>query len=185
MLHVHTKDSMHWRLIVWFGYGNRDIFCEVLHWRRNVGKILWSKTAGDYLSMKKKLTPQQIHPSHCSHTCTYCVHTVHVLVVTMYAYPTIHILITVYIYMSTYIHACMWLCVLLDGYWVSGNIFKARHQCCVRMTCNTPTPGHPSAADDAWYWQKRVLRIGWLPFLHLGLCDIWLFAAKGVVVHWF
>ena len=24
------------------------------------------------------------------------------------------------------------------------------HQCYVRMTCNTPTPGHPSAADDAW-----------------------------------
>ena len=39
-------------------------------------------------------------------------------------------------------------------------IFKARHQCYVRMTCNTPTPGHPSAADDAWYLQKRVLRIG-------------------------
>ena len=28
---------------------------------------------------------------------------------------------------------------------------------CVCMTCNTPTP---STADDAWYWQKRVLRIG-------------------------
>ena len=35
---------------------------------------------------------------------------------------------------------------------------KASHQCYVRMTCNTPTPGHPSAADEAWYWQKRVLR---------------------------
>ena len=30
----------------------------------------------------------------------------------------------------------------------------------VTCACNTPTPGHPSAADDAWYWQKRVLRIG-------------------------
>ena len=28
------------------------------------------------------------------------------------------------------------------------------------MTCNTPTPGYPSAADEAWYWQKRVLCIG-------------------------
>ena len=31
---------------------------------------------------------------------------------------------------------------------------------CVCMTCNTPTPSHPSAAYDALYWQKRVLRIG-------------------------
>ena len=29
---------------------------------------------------------------------------------------------------------------------------KASHQCYVRMTCNTPTPGHPSVADEAWYW---------------------------------
>ena len=28
-------------------------------------------------------------------------------------------------------------------------IFKVKHQCCVCMTCNMPTPGHPSAADDA------------------------------------
>ena len=28
-------------------------------------------------------------------------------------------------------------------------IFKVRHQCCVCMTCNTPTPGHPNAANDA------------------------------------
>ena len=26
--------------------------------------------------------------------------------------------------------------------------------------CNTHTPGHPSAADEAWYWPKRVLCIG-------------------------
>ena len=41
----------------------------------------------------------------------------------------------------------------------------ASHQCYMRMTCNTPTPGHPSAADDPWYWQKCVLCIGWLSFL--------------------
>ena len=40
------------------------------------------------------------------------------------------------------------------------SVLGASVQCYVRMTCNTPTPGHLSAADDAWYWQKRVLRIG-------------------------
>ena len=60
-----------------------------------------------------------------------------------------------------------------------GNIFKARHQYYACMKCNTPTPGPPSAADDAWYWQQHVLRIGCLSFLHLGLCDMsWLFAPK-------
>ena len=34
------------------------------------------------------------------------------------------------------------------------------HQCYVCMPCNAHTPGHPSAADDAWYWQKCVLHIG-------------------------
>ena len=45
--------------------------------------------------------------------------------------------------------------------------FKARYQCYRRM----PTPGHPSAADDAWYWQKCISST-------LGdFCDIWLFVA--------
>ena len=26
----------------------------------------------------------------------------------------------------------------------------------------SPSPSHPSAADEAWYWLKRVLRSGWL-----------------------
>ena len=34
---------------------------------------------------------------------------------------------------------------------------KASHLC---MTCDTHTPGHPSAADEAWYWPKCVLCIG-------------------------
>ena len=49
-------------------------------------------------------------------------------------------------------------------------------QCYVCMTCNTPTPGHPSTADDAWYWQKRILHI---PFLHLGLCVIYAVLSQG------
>ena len=36
--------------------------------------------------------------------------------------------------------------------------------CCACMTCDTPTPGHPSTAGEAWYWLKCVLRIQ-----HLGL----------------
>ena len=30
------------------------------------------------------------------------------------------------------------------------------------MKCiwQSPSPGHPSAADEAWYWPKRVLRSG-------------------------
>jgi hypothetical protein len=40
------------------------------------------------------------------------------------------------------------------------HMFKATHLCCVRMTCNTPNPSHPSTADDGWYWQKCVLCIG-------------------------
>ena len=45
-------------------------------------------------------------------------------------------------------------------------IFKTRHQCCMRMTCNTPTPGHPSAADNAWLAETCPAQ--W----HIGLCDI-------------
>ena len=39
-------------------------------------------------------------------------------------------------------------------------ILKASHRCCMCITCNTHTPSHPSAADEAWHWPKRVLRIG-------------------------
>ena len=39
-------------------------------------------------------------------------------------------------------------------------ILKASHLCCRCMTCDAHTPGSPSAADEAWYWPKRVLRIG-------------------------
>ena len=28
------------------------------------------------------------------------------------------------------------------------------------LQCNTHTPGHPSTADEAWYWPKCVLHIG-------------------------
>ena len=56
---------------------------------------------------------------------------------------------TMYIYVYLYIVHC-----------ISVHVFKARHQCCVHITCNTPTLGHPSTADDAWYRQKRVLNIG-------------------------
>ena len=37
---------------------------------------------------------------------------------------------------------------------------KASYLRCTRMTCNTHIPCHPSAADEAWYWLKRVMRIG-------------------------
>ena len=43
---------------------------------------------------------------------------------------------------------------------------KASHQCYMRMTCNTPTPGHPSAADEAWYWQKPYCALGDFHFKH-------------------
>jgi len=34
-------------------------------------------------------------------------------------------------------------------------------QCTILLyMCNTHTSGHPSAADEAWYWLKRVLHIG-------------------------
>ena len=32
------------------------------------------------------------------------------------------------------------------------------------MTCNTPTPGHHSAADEAWNCPKRVLCNGYLSY---------------------
>ena len=62
---------------------------------------------------------------------------------------------------------------------------KARHQCYVYMTCNTPTPGHLSAAVTPCIGRNASCTLGDFHFLHLGLCDIhvWLFAAKGVVVH--
>ena len=36
-------------------------------------------------------------------------------------------------------------------------LFKASHLCCTHMTCNTHTPDHPNAADEAWYWPKHHL----------------------------
>ena len=33
--------------------------------------------------------------------------------------------------------------------------------CILRMILwQSPSPGHPSAADEAWYWQKRILSSG-------------------------
>ena len=37
---------------------------------------------------------------------------------------------------------------------------KASHLRCMCMTCDTHTPGHPSVADEVWYWLKHVLCIG-------------------------
>ena len=34
------------------------------------------------------------------------------------------------------------------------------HACILCMIWQSPSPGHPSAADEAWYWPKRVLRSG-------------------------
>ena len=48
------------------------------------------------------------------------------------------------------------LCLQCGGIYM----YMASHQCYVHMTCNTPTPGHPSTADEAWYWQKLVLHTG-------------------------
>ena len=33
---------------------------------------------------------------------------------------------------------------------------KTSHLCCMCMTCDTHTPGHPSTADEAWYWLIHV-----------------------------
>ena len=37
-----------------------------------------------------------------------------------------------------------------------GLYMKASHLCCMCMTCDTHTPGHPSTADEAWYWLIHV-----------------------------
>ena len=55
----------------------------------------------------------------------------------------------------------MYGCVLPEGYWVSENISKASHQSYVHRTWNTSTPGHPSAADEGWHWQKRTSNHQW------------------------
>ena len=34
------------------------------------------------------------------------------------------------------------------------------HLCCMCMTCSAHIPSHPSAADEAWHWPKRILRSG-------------------------
>ena len=34
------------------------------------------------------------------------------------------------------------------------------HLCCMCMTCDAHTPGHPSTANEAWYRLKCVLCIG-------------------------
>ena len=44
---------------------------------------------------------------------------------------------------------------------------------------------HPSAADDAWYILAETCPAHWVTFIFTSrpVCGIWLFAAKGVVVH--
>ena len=37
---------------------------------------------------------------------------------------------------------------------------KASRLCNTCMACDTHAPGHPSAADEAWYWLKCILCIG-------------------------
>ena len=34
--------------------------------------------------------------------------------------------------------------------------------CILCMIWQSPSPGHPSTADEAWYWPKPVLHSGWL-----------------------
>ena len=39
------------------------------------------------------------------------------------------------------------------------------------MICNTSSPGHPSGADEARHWMKRIPCNEWFCFcIHLGLC---------------
>ena len=60
-----------------------------------------------------------------------------------------------------------------------------RHQCYVHMTCNTPTPGHPSAADDAGIGRNASCALGDFHFLHLGLCVIYMYGCSQPRELWF
>ena len=50
-----------------------------------------------------------------------------------------------------------------------------------------PSPGHPSAADEVWYWPKCILRSGWLCMssrpIVWGSCGLLIFHAKWIYVY--
>jgi len=58
---------------------------------------------------------------------------------------------------------------------------KASHLCCMCMTCDTLTPGHPSTADEAWYWPKHVLHIGRLELR--AVCSVGSCGSQFIHVH--
>ena len=78
--------------------------------------------------------------------CMYIHVHVHVHVYTHVRTCTLYIVYTHVIHLLWYMYMYMYVYIV--------------YLCYVHMICNTPTPGHPSAADDAWYWQKCILRIG-------------------------
>ena len=62
---------------------------------------------------------------------------------------------------SCTVHVYTYMYVYMYMYYQKATEFqetslKASHQCYVCMTCNMPTPGHPSVPDEAWYCQKCV-----------------------------
>ena len=65
---------------------------------------------------------------------------------------------------------CRSLGVVLYELCTLEHAFQGQVCVCPTCACRVPSPGHPSAADVAWYWLKRILRSGWLcitsrPFL--------------------
>ena len=68
-----------------------------------------------------------------------------------------------------HMYTCTWLCSeepkLKEASTTIGyQVVELRPAICVACTCtcDTHTPGHPSTADEAWYWPKHVMHIGWL-----------------------
>ena len=64
-----------------------------------------------------------------------------------------------YMYMYTYANMYMYMYCKLC---VCEDLRPAICVACAWRVIRTHTPGHPSAADEAWYWLKCVLHIGWL-----------------------
>ena len=70
-------------------------------------------------------------------------------------------IVRVAIHTCIHVHTCNILSTCT--YWLHRCMYGRHIHMYMHMYMySTHTPSHPSVADEAWYWSKHILRIGWL-----------------------
>ena len=90
-------------------------------------------------------------------------------------FSCVHVCVCVCLSMCVCVY--VWVCILV----------KASHlTLCIRQ--QSPSLDHPSVANEAWYWAKRILRCGWLcitsrPIYFLERCGLDVCMCDACVMH--